>query len=396
MRGRISASFFALILSVLGARPAAGQSIDDQRRALASAQAQVERAARMARSLQASAKAEAGAAKIIEARSIVLAGHIQQMEAEIAAEQARLLLVEKLYEDVRARLAERQRPAMRLMAAVQSYARRPAVLSLVQPGTVWDLVHVQLILTQIGPELRKRTSSLQAELLQKESLEAESRRALDTLKKKKARLREAQLALIQLEARHRVTSQQLSQAALTAQDKALAMGEQARDIVELIDQLGDASVRQSQLAMLPGPVLRPAQPETAAAPAALALSKIPNQLPYRLPVTGRLVTGLGEAAASGVRAKGLVFATLPGAQVIAPRRGQIVFAGPFRGYGQIVIIDHGSGWTSLITNMANLSVRVGDLVRDSAPIGRAGQGRPRVVVELRRAGQPVDITRLVS
>jgi septal ring factor EnvC (AmiA/AmiB activator) len=92
----------------------------------------------------------------------------------------------------------------------------------------------------------------------------------------------------------------------------------------------------------------------------------------------------------------VVFATRAGAQIIAPRRGQIVFAGPFRGYGQIVIIDHGSGWTSLVTNMSRLTVRVGQNVGDGAPIGRAGPGSPRVIVELRRAGQPVDITRLVS
>ena len=81
---------------------------------------------------------------------------------------------------------------------------------------------------------------------------------------------------------------------------------------------------------------------------------------------------------------------------MAPAAGRIAYAGPFRSYGRIVIIDHGGGWTSLVTDMIALSARVGDRVEQGAPIGRAGAGRPTITVELRRAGQPVDIATLVS
>lgn len=396
MRGRFSASFVGALLIIFGANPAVGQSIDDQRRALAAAQAQADRAARTANLLETRAKAEADAAKAADAKAAALAARIQQIEADLGAGEARLLLIEKLRENVRAQLAERQRPAIRLIAAVQSYARRPAALALLQPGSLWDLVHIQLILAHIGPDLRNRTRLLQAELSQKRALEEEARKTLAVLAQNKRQLTAAQLALAKMEAAHRAASLQFSQQAMTAQDKALSMGEQARDIIELIDQLGAESVRLSQLAVLPGPVLRPTRAISSAAPPNMAMAKLPNRLPYRLPVTGKLVAGLGEAGRSGARAKGLVFATRAGAQIIAPRRGQIVFAGPFRGYGQIVIIDHGSGWTSLVTNMSRLTVRVGQSVGDGAPIGRAEQGSPRVIIELRRAGQPVDITRLVS
>lgn len=396
MRGRFSASFVLALLTIFGANPAAGQSLDEQRRALVAAQAQAARAARTANLLEAQAKAEAKAAKAADLKSAALAARIQKIEADLAAGEAQLLLIEKLREGIRGRLAERQRPAIRLMAAVQSYARRPAALALLQQGSLWDVVHIQLILAHVGPEMRNRTRQLQAELNQKRSLESSARRTLAVLAQNKRQLTSAQMALAQMEAAHRAASRQLSEQAITAQDKALSMGEQARDIVELIDQLGQESVRISQLAALPGPMLRPVRPSASAPPPAPPLVKISNHLSYRLPVTGKLVAGLGETAPSGARAKGLVFATRPGAQIVAPRRGQIVFAGPFRGYGQIVIIDHGGGWTSLVTNMSQLTVRVGQSVSDGAPIGRAGQGNPRVIVELRRSGQPVDITRLVS
>jgi septal ring factor EnvC (AmiA/AmiB activator) len=111
---------------------------------------------------------------------------------------------------------------------------------------------------------------------------------------------------------------------------------------------------------------------------------------------GEVVEGLGEISDAGVRSRGLTIATQPGAQVIAPTAGRVSYAGDFRGYGRIVIIDHSGGWTTLITDLAAISVRVGDVVRQGSPIGRAGDERPTISVELRRDGRPVDISSLVS
>src|SRR3546814_7173211 len=83
--------------------------------------------------------------------------------------------------------------------------------------------------------------------------------------------------------------------------------------------------------------------------------------------------------------------SLPLAQVGAPTRGRVAFAGEYRGYGRIVIIDHGNGWTTLLAHLDRLSVEVGSIVRQGDPIGTAGRDRPRVIVELRRNGRPVNI-----
>ena len=111
---------------------------------------------------------------------------------------------------------------------------------------------------------------------------------------------------------------------------------------------------------------------------------------------GRVITGLGEVSSAGVRARGLTIATRAQAQVIAPAGGRIVFAGPYRGYGNIIIIDHGRRWTTLITSLSALDVGVGDNVVQGSPLGRTGSERPTVTVELRRANSPVDITPFVA
>jgi murein hydrolase activator len=155
-----------------------------------------------------------------------------------------------------------------------------------------------------------------------------------------------------------------------------------------------AEVRTA-LEALPGPILRPTRPGDVRADPSVAGAAQSARFSYRLPVAGTIVTGLGEISDNGVRARGLTIAARDGALVVAPAAGRVAFAGPFRGFGQIVIIDHGSGWTSLITSLAALDARVGDNVPEGGPIGRAGDDRPTVTIELRRGNRPVDITPLL-
>jgi septal ring factor EnvC (AmiA/AmiB activator) len=86
----------------------------------------------------------------------------------------------------------------------------------------------------------------------------------------------------------------------------------------------------------------------------------------------------------------------PGAQIVAPAAGRIAYSGRYRGYGNILIIEHDAGWTSLITNMAMSKVAVGDRVMQGSPVGQSGADDPVVTVELRRNGRPIDIAALIG
>ncbi len=82
--------------------------------------------------------------------------------------------------------------------------------------------------------------------------------------------------------------------------------------------------------------------------------------------------------------------TGPGALVVAPGAGRVAFAGPYRGFGTIVIVEHADGWTSLLTGLAATRVGVGQPVVPGSPLGEAPVREPRITVELRRNGIPVD------
>lgn len=375
---------------------AQAQSLEDERRALSIAKAQSSAANARAARLEAKAASALDQSEKALALSAAIASRIQSAEADIEAAEARIRLIEKLRADQRTRLAAKQEPAVRLLAALQTMARRPPALALVQPGTTRDLVHTRAVLASILPVLRMRTAALRDDIEAGRRLRADADRAVAALASGRERLAGQRAALVRQASEHRRVALRLASSAMIEQDRAMAMGEKARDIVDLIGQLGEAAERRQQLETLPGPILRPALPGAERALPVETGKPLSNRLAYRLPVAGRIVAGLGEVSGSGVRARGLTIATRPSAQVIAPNDGRIVFAGPYRSFGRIVIIDHGAGWTTLITNLEVLDVAVGDNVLQGSPIGRAKGAEPRITVELRRGNRPIDIAHLVG
>lgn len=393
MRGR---GFLIGAVALAGASVAPAQDTADQRQRLAEAKAQSAAAAARSAGLERAAAIERDQAAQARAQEAAVAARIQQAEADIAAGQARIAIIDTLLADQRARLAVKQAPVARLMAALQSLARRPAVISMVQPGSVDDLVHVRAVLSSTLPVIRARTADVRADLAQTRALQEQAALATRALAESRARLEAQRLALTRLEAEHRLRSRTLGRDALFESDRAIALGEKARDIVDLMDTIGNQAATRESLQSLPGPLPRPPRPGEAAAP--IDPMHWSNAAPpYRLPVQGKIVTGLGEVSAAGVRSRGLTLAPLAGAQVVAPAAGRIAFAGPFRDYGAIVIIDHGGGWTSLVAGLGSVSVRIGEAVGQGAPIGQAQRGEaPRVTVELRRRDRAVDMTALIG
>lgn len=382
--------------ALLIAGVASAQSIDEERKALADAKAQSVAADERAVVLERQAADQQNEADKTRADAAAVAARIQSAEADINAGEARIRLIEQLRAEQRARLAARQKPAVQLVAALQTIASRPPLLSIVQPGSTRDLVRVQALLSAMLPVVRQKTAGLRAEVIRGQQLRSDADRAQRLLGASQQRLRGEQQRLARIEAGYRTSSARFASGALVEQDRAIALGEKARDIVDLMGELGLAAKVRSRLESLPGPTLRPIRPGDARAAPFDATATASNSLPYRLPVNGTVVSGLGEVSDAGVRARGLTIATRRGAQVVAPASGRILYAGPYRGFGQIIIIDHGRNWTTLVTSLAALGVRVGDTVDQGSPIGQAGADRPTITVELRHGARLIDIANIVG
>ncbi|TCJ41054.1 metalloendopeptidase [Parafrankia sp. BMG5.11] len=367
-------------------------SVADTRAALVRAQAQARAAAGRASRLEVEAAGVRASADKTAREAAALAARIQEAEAGIAAADARMALARNERAALDQRLAERREPLIRLTAGLQKLARRPLAVAVLRPGSLRETVYMRAMLESTLPEVRRRTAALRAELARGQQIEREAQSALAAMQASGRTLAQRRQALATLESRQRLALRAASGAAAREAERALALAEEARDLDGLVGTLGKAGELRRQLAALPGPLLRPPRPgaSTVIEPAPVSSPATRPASSFQLPVAGRTVAGFGESGASGAGVNGLSLAPAPGAQVVAPGAGRVAFAGPFRGFDRIVIIEHPGGFTSLVTGLARRDVTVGEDVLAGAPLGVAAPVRPVIGFELRRGSQPVN------
>ena len=372
------------------AQDAPFQSTDEAGDALRVATRALSEARERGDALEEAARRATAAADRTASEAAAVAARIQQSEAEIALAQAQIGVIDRQRAALRLRIAARQEPVVRLTAALQLMSRRPLVFSLVRADSVRETVYLRAVLETMLPEVQRRTAGLRSEIVRGRQLQDRARRVAAQLKASEDALTVRRQQLVVLESRQRIASRSAQGIASREADRALALAEETRDIAALMERLrADGSLR-SRLAALPGPVPRQERPASMLVIDANAPAPAPGTgLSWIMPVGGRIVTGFGDASGDA-RSLGVTLAPAAGAQVVAPAAGRVSFAGDYRGYGRIVIIDHDGGWTSLITNLGRLDVAVAARVVQGSPLGLAGPGRPTVVVELRKDGEPVN------
>lgn len=109
------------------------------------------------------------------------------------------------------------------------------------------------------------------------------------------------------------------------------------------------------------------------------------------PARGPVVTSYGEQMSKGVTSKGIIIKTRSQAQVISPYDGTVIFAGPFRGYGNLIIIEHGQGYLSLLAGLEEVDCELGQMLLAGEPVGQMPEsGDTRLYVELRKDNHPIN------
>jgi septal ring factor EnvC (AmiA/AmiB activator) len=367
----------------------AGDDPAQARRQLLDAKAAAQAAGVRAEKLEADARNANAAADRTAREAAAVAARIQQAESEIAADEASIRLIEQQRAALSATLARRQQPLLKLTGALQHLSRRPLIVSLLRPGSVQDAAHLRALLATMMPEVRQRTAALRQEIDKARALAAQQRKAQATLIAGRKDLGDRKQALSTLETRQRLAARDVSGSADRESERALALAEQARDLGGLLDTLDKAAGLREKLAHLPGPIIRPDRPE-ATRPARRRITPCPRAS-GRLHPAGRRSPGYRFRREQQWRGLSRDFAGRAcGRATGHPAPGRVAFAGPYPGYGQITIIEHDGGWTSLVTGLGRVDVRVGDRLVAGAPLGLAGPGRPVVGLELRKDGQPAN------
>ena len=341
---------------------------------------------------------------LISVDLVAAAARVQEQELQVVMLEGELARLKREASQKGAQLRERRQQFSGVVMALSRIARFPTEALIAQPIPPEDTVRSAILLRAAVPAIEGRANMLrneiedlddtrgQVEIRQAslysalENLQVEEKR-INVIRQKKAALRAEALS------KGRV-----------AKSKARKLAKKAKSLRDLVGRLNSQKKADDlkAAAAFKAKALRSARatlpiqaPNLKALGGISLISKARGRLPY--PAAGRLVGLYGEALEGGQTRKGLSIATREGGQVISPFDGTVVFAGPFRGYGQLLIIDHGEGYHSLLAGLGEIDAQISQPVLAGEPVAKMsdkgrldGGASPVLYVEFRRNNQPIN------
>ena len=326
----------------------------------------------------------------LQANLVSAAKAVQGHEEQVDALQTRLAALSRLTERKTSDLREGRAKFGRVLAAMQRIAQFPPEALIAQPVKPADTVRTAILLKTAVGEVERQAAVLRDELdflvrARREIAEREQalRETSELLDRERRRLGA-------LMARKKVLKRRADKKAIIAEQRIAALAGKAKTLRELLQGIKKEQVRRKE---------KPANPASGGVKSASqgvkrtlrAISKARGTL--TLPAVGKISGRYGEKTEGGLARKGLTVVTPLGAQVTATYDGTVVYAGKFRGYGLLLIIDHGEGYHSLLAGMTRIDVEQGRQLIAGEPVGimeQSGSGQPILYVELRRDGQPIN------
>jgi septal ring factor EnvC (AmiA/AmiB activator) len=331
---------------------------------------------------------------------IATAERLRMLERQIAESETRLTHLDQNERDIRRSLVERRAVLAEVLAALQRIGRRAPPALIAAPEDALQAVRTAILLGAVLPEMRHEAEALAEDLARLAGLRQDIAKQRETLTADLAAIPQERERLAGLIEQRKAKQAEREQALDIERQRAVNLARRAADLEDLIARLGkepgESSADQSgsQASALsafrdPGRLVP-----------AVAFAATRGKL--LLPVNGVKLRGYGAPNRSGNSEKGLSIATRAGAQVTAPADGWVVYAGPFRTYGQLLILNAGGGYHILLAGMDRISVDLGQFVLTGEPvatmgagsrnaaIAAAGSSQPVLYVEFRKDGVPVD------
>jgi septal ring factor EnvC (AmiA/AmiB activator) len=334
------------------------------------------------------------------------ASRVQNGEARLSAIEGRLQSLDETERNIRKSLASRQGAIAEVLAALQRIGRRPPPALLVRPEDALQSVRSAMLLGAVVPELRGEAESLTADLADLVRVRKDITADREQLRREVAVSAEQRQKMgLLVDERHKRQAE--VETALDAEQQ------RAAQLVRQVDNLKELIAKLDQSRAAPPAPGAPDEGGIGDVKARLAALKDPGRLApavafsaakglLPLPVHGIRVRDYGAADGLGGILKGVTIATRAGAQITAPCDGTVMYSGPFRSYGQLLIINAGGGYHVLLAGMERISVSLGQFVLTGEPVALMGGGsrvatalstgssQPVLYVEFRKDGAPID------
>jgi septal ring factor EnvC (AmiA/AmiB activator) len=338
----------------------------------------------------------------LNADLIATASRVRAVEGSIAVAESRLKPLGENEQSIRKSLDGRRAVITEVLAALQRIGRRPPPALLVQPDDALEAVRSAMMLGAVLPEMRQQAASLASELADLVRVRKEIAAEHARLQADRKALAEQQQRLTLLTAERQKQLAETEGALAATRRKVVALARDAENLKDLI-----AKLEQGLASATRTPPTKQDDVQAGSRPAdlgrltpAIAFASARGMLP--LPVNGVKLREFGDPDGHGGAEKGLLLATRSRAQVTAPCDGWVVYAGTFRSYGQLLILNAGGGYHVLLAGMERISVDIGQFVLTGEPVAVMGSGsqvaavlatgssQPVLYVEFRKDGTPVD------
>jgi murein hydrolase activator len=401
-RLRLAAAVIALPL--LAQAPAPLETLKQREQELEMIRAEQSKAIETETRLKAEIAAIAEDRRKLNGQLIETAARVRDVEGRIAATEARLQPLDASERAIRLSLDGRRGVIAEVLAALQRIGRSPPPALIVRPEDALSAVRSAMLLGAVLPEMRQEIEALAAQLTELVSIRKEIAEERARLARDWSALSEAHQRM-NLLVQERQRQQADTEKALDLErQRALALARQVDNLKDLITKLeqgldsatraarrAEESESRSNLAALkdPGRLIP-----------AIAFASAKGLLP--LPVNGVKIREFGSPDGAGGAERGLAIATRAAAQVTAPCDGWVVYAGPFRSYGQLLILNAGGGYHVVLAGMERISVNPGQFVLTGEPVAvmrgnshiaavlATGSSQPVLYVEFRKDGTPID------
>jgi murein hydrolase activator len=333
------------------------------------------------------------------------AARLRGVESQVEATQARLEPLDADAARIHKSLAGRNAAIGEVLAALQRIGHRPPPALISSPEDALQAVRTAMVLDAVLPAMRQQVESLANELGELVKVRKKIADARDRLKTEVASLGNERTRMQALVAQRQKQQAEREKALDSERTRASALAKQAdniKDLIAKLEQSLDPATRAARLAAIRNatrPALVGLHDPGRMAPA-VAFASLHGQI--QIPVNGVKLKDFGAPDGVGGVEKGVSIATRAGAQVTSPADGWVVYAGPFRSYGQLLILDAGGGYHILLAGMERISVDLGQFVLTGEPVAVMGNGshiaailatgssQPVLYIEFRKDGTPVN------
>ena len=306
------------------------------------------------------------------------ADDIDRLEARLTNLRADEAVAAKELEEKAAHLAVS-------LAAMQRLSRQPTAALILRPASIDDRARSAILLDAVMPALADQAADLREQVSVVQVLRTSIEQDQTALLTAQGNLAAEQDQLRSLQAEKEAQQVELAEAIEREQARLAKLAEEAQSLEGLLEML----VAQEELARDP---LKGIGQPIDGPPFSAARGTLP------LPARGVIVQRFNQPDETGQPAKGIRVETPDAAKVISVWDGKVVFAGPFRDYGQLLIISHGEGYHTLLAGMERLDVIVAQWLLAGEPVGAMSQDRsvnvqnsaPTLYIELRRNGRSIN------